>query len=160
MKSKNLRFDKFNHLQLSKLSSTFDLSFSRQEILSNKIIGLDGIKRKLLVAEKNNELGYPYIIELSRVTTITIRKIYHSIKAGELKIRRLEEFLESILLQFEFGNEKNTIVLPFYEGKINKLHDLPRLERRARWWQMILSKIVTTQNIGPAREKRQLRLAD
>jgi len=52
MKHRNKRFDKLSYLQLSKLGSIFNLSFSSQEILSNKIIGLDGIKRKLLVAEK------------------------------------------------------------------------------------------------------------
>ena len=160
MKHRNKRFDKLNYLQLRKLGSTFNLSFSSQDILSNKIIGLDGIKRKLLVAEKNNELNPPYIIELAKVTAITVKKIYNSIKAGELKTRRIKEFLESILLQFQYGNEKDPIVLPFYERKINKIHDLPRLEKKARNWQMILSKIATTQKNGLAVEKRQLSLVE
>jgi hypothetical protein len=140
---------KLNYTQLIRLGSAFNLSFSNQEILSNKIIGLDEKKRKLLVAEKNNELSPPYIIELAKVTAITVKKIYNSIKAGELKTRGIKEFLESLLLQFQYGNEKDPIVLPFYERKINEIHDLPRLEKKARNWQMILSKVATAQKNGP-----------
>jgi len=160
MKNRHKGFDKQNYLYLSKWGSAFNLSFSSQEILSNKIIGLDGIKRKLLVAEKNNESGRPYIIELAKVTAITVKKIYNSIKAGALKTRRIEEFLESILLQFEYANQKDPIVLPFYERNLNEIQDLRGLEKKARNWQMILSKIATTQKNGLVEEKRQLHLTE
>src|SRR4029078_6653141 len=119
----------------------------------NKIIGLDGIKRKLLVAEKNNESGRPYIIELAKVTAITVKKIYNSIKAGALKTRRVEEFLESIVLQLECANQKDPVVLPFYERNLSAIQHLRGLEKKARNWQLILSKIATTQKNGPE-EKR------
>ena len=160
MKHRNIWFEKINYLQLSELGSQFNLSFSSHEILSDKIIALDGIKRKLIVAEKNNELSRPYIIELANVTAITLKKIYKSIRAGELKARSIEDFLESIFLRFEFGNEKDPIVLPFYEGKINEIRDLARLERKARSWQMILSKIATKTKDGKKKKKRQLHLSD
>jgi hypothetical protein len=160
MKNRHKGFDKSNYLYLSKWGSAFNLSFSSHEILSDKIIGLDGIKRKILVAEKNNESGRPYIIELAKVTAITVKKIYNSIKAGALKTRRIEEFLESILLQFEYANEKDPIVLPFYERKLNEIQDLRGLETKARNWQMILSKIAATQNNGLVEEKRELHLIE
>lgn len=153
MKNRHKRVDKHNYLHLSKWGSAFNLSFSSYEILSNKIIGLDGIKRKLLVAEKNNGSGRPYIIELARVTAITVKKIYNSIKAGALKTKRVEEFLESILLQFEYANQKDPIVVPFYERKLNENHDLRGLEKKARNWQMILSKIATAQKNGFVEQK-------
>lgn len=157
MKNRHKRFDKRNYLRLSKWGFAFNLSFSSHEILSTKIIGLDGIKRKLLVAEKNNESGSPYIIELAKVIAITVKKIYNSIKAGALKTRRMEEFLESVLLQFEYATEKDPIVLPFYERNLNEIQDLRGLEKKARNWQMILSKIATTQK---NEKKRQLHLLD
>jgi len=153
MKPINTRFDKLNYWQLSKFGSKFNLSFSSYEILSNKILGLDGIKRKLLVAEKNNELDCLYILELSNLSAITVKKIYNSIKVGDLKNRRIEEFLQFVLLQFEYGNEKEPIVLPFYESKINEIHDLPRLERKARNWQILLSKMATTQIMDSLKKK-------
>jgi len=159
MKNRHKGIDKHNYLYLSKWGSAFNLSFSSHEILSNKIIGLDGIKRKLLVAEKNNESGRPYIIELAKVTAITVKKIYNSIKAGALKTRRVEEFLESIVLQLECANQKDPVVLPFYERNLSEIQDLRGLEKKARNWQLILSKIATTQKNGPE-EKRQLHLIE
>jgi len=159
MKNRHKGIDKHNYLYLSKWGSAFNLSFSSHEILSNKIIGLDGIKRKLLVAEKNNESGRPYIIELAKVTAITVKKIYNSIKAGALKTRRVEEFLESIVLQLECANQKDPIVLPFYERNLSAIQHLRGLEKKARNWQLILSKIATTQKNGPE-EKRQLHLIE
>jgi len=159
MKNRHKGIDKHNYLYLSKWGSAFNLSFSSHAILSNKIIGLDEIKRKLLVAEKNNESGRPYIIELAKVTAITVKKIYNSIKAGALKTRRVEEFLESIVLQLECANQKDPVVLPFYERNLSEIQDLRGLEKKARNWQLILSKIATTQKNGPE-EKRQLHLIE
>ena len=137
-----IKFDKINYSQLCKLGSKFNLSFSNYVALSNKIIGLDVLKRKLLVAEKNNGLFRPYFIELNKISVITVQKIYNSIKAGELKKRRIEEFLQSIRLQLEFENGENTIILPFYERSIDDIHNLHWLESKARNWQMMLSKML------------------
>ena len=137
-----IKFDKFSYLQLNKLGSMFNLSFSNYVTLGNKIIGLDVMKRKLLIAEKINGLFRPYFIELNKVSVITVQKIYNSIKAGDLKKRRIEEFLQSIRLQLEFENGESTIVLPFYERTIDDIHNLKWLESKARNWQMMLSKML------------------
>ena len=137
-----IKFDKFSYLQLNKLGSKLNLSFSSYVTLGNKIIGLDVMKRKLLIAEKINGLFRPYFIELNKVSVITVQKIYNSIKAGDLKKRRIEEFLQSIRLQLEFENGENTIILPFYERTIDDIHNLKWLESKARNWQMMLSKML------------------
>lgn len=137
-----IRFDKINILKLRELGSKFNLSFASYVTLGNKIIGLDVTKRKLLIAEKINGLFRPYFVELNKVSVITVQKIYNSIKAGDLKKRRIEEFLQSIRLQLEFENGENTIVLPFYERTIDDIHNLHGLESKARNWQMMLSNML------------------
>src|SRR5688500_18730888 len=146
MKHRNIRFDKIRCLQLSELDSKFSLSFSSHEVVGNKIMGLDGINKKLLVLEQTDGQSHSYIIDLDEVKAISVKKIYSSIKAGELKKRGIEEFLQTIQLQFEFGNGKEDIVLPFYESKIDNIYDLPGLERKIKNWQMILSKITGIKN--------------
>lgn len=148
-----IKFDKINYSQLCKLGSKFNLSFSNYVALSNKIIGLDVLKRKLLVAEKNNGLFRPYFIELNKISVITVQKIYNSIKAGELKKRRIEEFLQSIRLQLEFENGENTVILPFYERSIDDIHKLHWLESKARNWQMMLSKMLRRKITSPLAKK-------
>lgn len=159
MKHRNIRFDKIRYLQLSELGSKFSLSFSSHEVLGNKIMGLDGINKKLLILEQTDGQSHSYIIDLDEAKAITVKKIYSSIKAGELKKRRIEEFLKTIQLQFEFGNGKEDIVLPFYESKINNIYDLPGLERKIKNWQLILSKMIGIKNKNPIREKRELQMA-
>ena len=148
-----IKFDKINYLRLREIGSKFHLSFSNYVTLGNKIIGLDVIKRKLLIAEKKDGLFRPYFIELNKVSVITVQKIYNSIKAGDLKKRRIEEFLQSIRLQLEFENGENTIVLPFYERTIDDIHNLNWLESKARNWQMMLSKMLRAKITSSSKKK-------
>jgi hypothetical protein len=154
MKNNNTRAGN-KYLQLSELGSKFNLSFSSHLGLGNKIIALDGLKKKLLVVEIKNGSNHSYIIELDQVETISIKKTYSSIKPGELNKKGLRAFLKSIYLQFEYCNKNKKIVLPFYERETDGLRDLSTLERNAMNWQMILSKMTNTQNIS-LNEKRQL----
>jgi len=137
-----IKFDKVNYFQLNKLGSRLKLSFSSCATLGNKIIGLDVVKKKLVIAEKINGLFRPFFIDLNKVSIISIQKIYSSIKAGDLKKRRVEEFLQSICIQLKFGNGDNTIILPFYERTIDDINKLRWIEGQARNWQMMLSKML------------------
>ena len=143
-----IKFDKVNYFQLNKLGSRLKLSFSSCATLGNKIIGLDVVKKKLVIAEKINGLFRPFFIDLNKVSIISIQKIYNSIKAGDLKTRRIEEFVQSIRIQLKFGNGDNTIILPFYERTRDDLKNLQWLERKARNWQMMLSKMLRGKTPG------------
>jgi len=124
------------------MASRFNLAISSKLILGNKIIGLDGTKKKLLVSEISNDFSKSYIIELDKVKAISVKKTYNSIKSGELNKRKFEEFLKAIHLQFEYEGESEAILLAFYENETDNIRDLPRLERNVKNWQMILSKLI------------------
>jgi hypothetical protein len=68
-----------------------------------------------------------------------------------LNKKKFNEFLETILLQFEFKNQDKKIGVPFYESDKHGIHNLDKLERNARIWQMILSKM-----INPKTDRNQL----
>ena len=147
---KNIKSVKKVFLKLSELGSRLNLSFSSHVLLIDKVIALDGIKRKLLVAKIADDLESSYTIELDEVKEISISKTYGNIKPGELNKKKFNEFLETILLQFEFINQDKKIGLPFYEYDKHGIQNLEKLERNARIWQMILSKIINpTRNINP-----------
>lgn len=130
------------YFEISELGSKLDLSFSSHMSLGNKIIALDGIKKKLLVLDNSDPVNLNCIIDLNEVKAITVKKNYSSIKPGELQEKRFEEFLESICLRFEYKDEKKSFSLPFYEFGKNNAYDLAMLERNAGNWQMILSKMI------------------
>lgn len=129
--------------EISEFGSRLSLSFSSVLSLGNKTIALDGIRKKLLVLDNGDSATINCIIDLDKVKTIWLKKNYKSIKPGELKENGLEEFLESILLQFEYRDEGELFSLAFYEQGKNELYNLPKLERNARNWQMILSKMIS-----------------
>jgi hypothetical protein len=141
MQNAHAATNKAKYLQLSELGSRYNLSFSSYLEFGNKIIALDGVKRSLLVLETRQGMNQPYIIELNKVVAVTVKRSYGSIGAGQLKGKRMEEFLKSIDLQFIYGKNE-TIVISFYDCEKDGLADLPKLERNANNWQMVLSKII------------------
>jgi len=138
MSNIKVRFAKSKYQQLSELGSRLDLSFSSYMVIGNKLLALDGIKKSLVVLESDNK---SYVIELNKVAFVSVKKTYNSIYPGELNNKGIEEFLNTIELQFEFANEQETVCLPFYNCEKDDLRSLPRLERNAKNWQMILSKM-------------------
>lgn len=151
---------KEQYSQLSELGSKLNLSFSSHMSLGSKVIALDGIKKKLLVLDINDAAKRHYIIHLDWVKAISVKKNYCSIKPGELNKRGFEEFLETILLHFEYRGERNTVALPFYERGKNSFSDLAMLERNARNWQMILSKMIVPTAAQHFKEKNKLLSAE
>jgi hypothetical protein len=141
MKIVNTAFAKSKYLEVSALGSRYNLSFSSQLVLGDKIIALDGIKKCLLVVNTDDELSEPAIIDLKKVSAVTVRKIYGRINQGELQTKGIDEFLEHVVLQFQFQNNSEAIVLSFYDHKKNNRKDRAKLIRNAKNWQMILSKM-------------------
>ncbi len=131
---------------LSKLGSVFNLSFSSHEMLDEKIFGVDGIKRKILVVEEKNGSNSSYIIELDNVKSISVKTVYDSIKPNDLTNKRLGEFLKTMHLQFEFKDGRDVVALPFFENKKNNIGDLPVLERKTKNWKVMFSKMAGAQH--------------
>jgi hypothetical protein len=155
MKNKLMKDDKLKYLHLSELGSKLNLSFSSYEKVAGNIIGLDGIRRKLLILGNNYEIGEINIITLDELSSVSVKKIYHSIKAGELRKRKIHEFMESIFLQFDFNNGRETMSFPFYENEMDNVNDLPDIESKIKKWQIILSKMIGHQNIRLMQKKRE-----
>jgi hypothetical protein len=135
-------FQKEDYTQLSMMGSSFGLSFSCQEVLHDSIIALDGLKRKLLIARKADALKSIHIIDLGLVRSISIKKIYKSIMAGALRLKKIDDFLEAIHLQFSFKHAPDTIMVPVYKSGAETTADIPGLEKKARNWQTLLSKLI------------------
>jgi hypothetical protein len=148
MQSQHLK--KKNHkllFGLKKLGAQHGLSFNRQEELLNKVIGLDGLQRKLLIVEENNDRFDWNIIDLEEVENCTVKKVYDSIKAGSLIRKWIVEYLRTVALRFNFKNDKPSFDLIFYENTINNIYDMPELESKARKWQEMLSKMLTKEPV-------------
>jgi len=156
MKNINIKFANGKHVKSGRLESMFNLSFSSYLVLGNRLVALDGIKNSLLVWETSEDLNQSYVIELSKVAAVSVEKSYESIRPDDLFVSGSEDFVKRIDLQFEYSRKK-AIVLSFYDCGTDQIRDLPRLERSARDWQLILSKLVGSQANNIIKEKsRQL----
>ena len=155
MKNVDARFAKSKYVEVSELGSRFNLSFSSHLVLRKKIIALDGLKKCILVMETDAASNQPYVIDLNKVASVTVKQSYGSINQGELKNKDISAFLKRVDLQFEFSNTSETIVLPFYERGSDEQSDLPKLDRNAKIWQMILSKLTGSQT-----EKKEVLLCE
>jgi len=119
-----------------------NLSFTGQEILRDKVIGLDGPKRKLLIVEENTEEYDTRIIYLDEVVACKVKKVYAAINSHEYKKNRPEEYLKSIALEFEFNTGGVPVMVLFYKNSVNSIYEIPELEARARHWATTLSKML------------------
>ncbi|MGN6164304.1 MAG: hypothetical protein ACTHOF_07175 [Flavisolibacter sp.] len=129
----------------SQTGSKYNLSFSSQEILKNRIIGLDGISRKLLVIEHDTAENDYSIIDLQDVKSCSVKKKYITVNMGDEKSKRMEEFLSTIVLQFNFKNGKEPFVLPFYESISNHVYEMKELEDKAKDWEAMLQKMLSNE---------------
>jgi len=124
-----------------------NLSFTGQEILRDKVIGLDGPKRKLLIVEENTEEYDTRIIYLDDVVSCKVKKVYAAINSHEYKKNRPEEYLRSIALEFEFRRDEAPVLVLFYKNSLNSIYEIPELEDRAKHWATTLSKMLPKSSI-------------
>jgi hypothetical protein len=141
-RAKRKRMHRHLH-RFSELGSKYQLTFSSQEILKKCVIGLDGIHRKILVLQERDGTNYDTsVIDLAEVKGCSVKEQYGTIKSGELKARKLESYLELVVLQLELSNGKGAVEIPFYQHLENHVSEGPVLEQKAKHWEAILSKLV------------------
>jgi hypothetical protein len=129
--------------RLCRLGIENNISISGQEVLNDCVIGMDGINRKLLVVKRGDLHNYYnwYIIDLDEIINCSVKKTYRSIMAGELKGRTIEEYLEQIDLRLELLNKKEPVEIPFYRYTNHQGTQINQLDRKAKNWQIMLSKM-------------------
>ena len=115
------------------------LSFSSQEILRNKIIGLDGLNRKFLVVNENEKSR---VINLDDVRKCSMEKHLEPYSRTDEKSSGYEMFVKTISLKFEFKKKKDTETIVFYDILLNPEVEEKVMEAKAKDWETILSKMI------------------
>ena len=127
---------------LSRVGSEYNLSFSSQEILKPCAFGLDGLNRKILIMKNAGDEFNTKIIDLDEVRACSIKRTFGCIRAGDLSNKELKQYLQKIVLQFEFRNNKLPVEIPFFDHAEHTIYQLSAIERKAKHWQAILSKMI------------------
>jgi hypothetical protein len=115
---------------------------SRHSVLRNRVIGLDLLNIRLLYLQLNKNNSTCVEIRLRDLEDCTVKKQYTPIGAGSLRNNGLHEYLKSISLVLYFKNGRQSIGIPFYEKKKDRLYHLSELEAKARSWQTTVLKLM------------------
>jgi len=130
--------------RLNKFGSEHELSFSSQEILKNKIIGLDGLNQILLIFEFENADNV-ICINMKEVKNCTVEKKYDSIVIGNERKANLEPHLRSIGINFSFKNSREPFSLSIYDSCINSIYEMQELEAKAKNWEKMLARMISKE---------------
>ena len=142
-------------LHFSQLGTQHDLSFTSQEMLYNSVIGLDGLKRKLLFLQETNGIYHWQVVDLNTVNHCSVTLKYSGFRFG--RRRTVGAYFEKLSLRFHC-NDNHLIDVPFYRNPRIKRSLRRHLEQKARHWQTILSKMIVKNETNNSRGKfRQMR---
>lgn len=142
-KAKEQKFiDLFN-----KAGEKHGLSFSSQEVLHNKIIGLDGIHRKFVVVNENE---ISRVISLDDVKKCSMQKNLETYTRTDEKSSGYEMFVKSIFLQFDFKDKRQKETIIFYDNLLQPYAEEKMMESKAKDWEIILSKMIIDPIIARA----------
>jgi hypothetical protein len=147
--------------RFSELVSRYNLFLSSQEVLRKIIFGLDTRSRRLLVLFRTDEAAFEErVIPLSAIRACTVRKHYRGIPSGGLQPDRLPDFLETVELQLDLG-QNGPLVLPFFQQGPDRRKAARPAERKARLWagaigQLLKGSQLRSANPDPERESTQL----
>lgn len=118
------------------------LSFSSQEILGHKIVGLDGINRKFVTVNDKEETN---IISLDEVRICEMKKNYQSYQPANQSDYGHETFVTSVVLHFEFKTKKPSLSIVFYDNLLQPVVEEKIMEAKAKDWEIILSKMIASR---------------
>ncbi len=127
---------------LPSVAKKLNLSLAKEEILHNQLIGLDRIRRKLLLVRKVKDQFDCCIVDLNDVLHCSLKKVYGSIKPGDLKAKSLDYYLQSISLQVVFKSGAEPVAVNFYESRRNTIKQQSFLESAAKKWVQFLSELL------------------
>jgi hypothetical protein len=127
-----------NFHRFSTSGSQQNLSFSRQEIVQNKIIGIDGIKQVLMIAELDNDYNI-VCIPVKKLAQCRIDKTYQTI--GDSSADK-EKILKDIRLAFHFRDNSEPVDVLFYNHDTDSIYLMADLEAKAKEWQLAVSKLI------------------
>ena len=121
-----------------------NLRFSSQEFLENAAIGFDGINRRLVIlVAKSDACCHHYIFYLNELKCCSVKSVFCAASAGRLENNGRKQHLRKLLLCFEYKRAKAALELVIYERKLMPVDEIEVVVRKAKQWEMMLSKLLT-----------------
>ncbi len=129
--------------QLSKEGDTNGLTFCSQELLVDKLIGIDGIHRKIMILERDKKGYSSSIISLDEVHHCQV--VTNENEVARSNFKTFSDQIKSIVLElrFEFNNSHETASIFFAKGLNTSKKEIELLRQKADFWSVMFSKMMT-----------------
>lgn len=132
---------------LSNEGAANNLVFCSQEIFRNRVIGIDGIHRKIMLIEENNRDFHSSIISLDDVNGCQLVTKRNSQTQENLKNKPGETEAATVEIRFEFNNHSKPAFITFGDGLIYSRKELEFLKAKAEYWCIMFSKMLNGHRI-------------
>lgn len=120
-----------------------NLTFCSYEILENKVIGIDGIHRKIMIVEKTKKAYHCSSISLDEVQDCRLVTQSNLMTMDHNKnIRVNAHAATTVALLFEFNNNPQPASIIFSNGLITPGRELDFLKAKAEYWCIMFSKML------------------
>jgi hypothetical protein len=133
------------YLRLSQEGTANDLIFCSQEIFQDKVIGFDGIHRKIMMLEKSENEYNCSVIALDEVQNCELITDCGDHQEANKNSRGQAKDLQEIELRFEFKNHAQPASIIFYNNIKNSKRELLLLQAKAEYWSQMFSKMLTRE---------------
>ena len=129
--------------KLCREGAAHNLIFCSQEILENKVIGIDGIHRKIMVLEKTKKIYRCSTISLDEVHDCRLVTQSNIMTMDYNKTVRVNARPATTLaLQFEFNNQTQPTSIVFSNSSISHGREFDFLKAKAEYWCTMFSKMI------------------
>jgi len=120
-----------------------DLIFCSQEVLQNRVIGIDGIHRKIMILEKTKNNYHCSTISLDEVNDCQVVTTPGFVNGGYHKKWRNDLEGTTLELIFRFNNQSQPASIVFCNDLIKSTKEFIFLKAKAEYWRVMLSKMAT-----------------
>ncbi|HUC81574.1 MAG TPA: hypothetical protein VMR70_11695 [Flavisolibacter sp.] len=121
--------------EFNRLSDEFGLSIAEQDVLGDRIIGLDKANGNLLFVEKKGE---GHIVDLDDVKNATISKEYGLVFDGYNRRTGAKTAIKRIGVELFYKNTAASILLPLYDNENgDELKRSEAVELALKWEKLI-----------------------
>ncbi len=113
------------------------LSFTHDEVLKDKMLGLDTNNQKLLqfTFDKKDEI----VVNLKDVESCTLYKEYHQFVIGGRNSARGEQVPARLGLKIKSSKIEPALMIDFYNNHSNVIYELSDMEKKAKKWESLIS---------------------
>ncbi|HZI68773.1 MAG TPA: hypothetical protein VFD44_03640 [Hanamia sp.] len=127
---------------LSREGEANGLVFCSQEIFQDKVMGFDGIHRKILILEKDKHHYNSSIIALDEVHHCQLVTPEGTFEAEDCRHHRGNTYSGKIELQFQFNDFQKSASISLANGLIKSKRELALLSEKAQYWCVMFSKML------------------